>query len=660
MSLLLPVFLGAGVLIGLPLLLHLLRIRPRQNVPFPSLAFLGKEALRDSNRHRIRRWLVLLLRCMVILMIAMAFTRPYWKSEHATEGRAVVVVVDNSYSMQAAGRREAVQAWLSPQLAGLRPSDQLGVLLLHPTPTWFVPLGENLDAGRKALADLPTGYETTRYRAGIELAGAKLALSSPKKKEIWLAADQQRIGWNGVRFEQGLPPGVELLSAPALSAPKRQAGIVSLKVSRTLEGRGAFAATVRSFSRGRDERVITFFAGGEKVGTQRCILEEGRSVTVHADFEVPAQTGALMLHATIDSDELTIDDSAYAALAPADDRRVILAAAAAGAEVDFLALALTSVRGEKLPVFRVDPLPSGSWDPGGVAVLRGPSPFQGEAVTALERFLAAGGSAWMICDGSQEQIGWLAKHGVGAVPAKQPAGGRLKLRDLALEHPVFASFAGHSLAPLLAPSFRRGWALQSEEIEPLARWNDRTVAIAEVALLGGRLLVTGFGDTRADSTFPIESGYVPFVHQAVNWLAESQSVAPVGCRVGETLLLPGAGTWRSVLSPATVAPIEANGHVTPTAPGLYLFEQLDRPKRYYAVNLDPAESDLAPWPTPQDFNRLVRAGTPGDATSLAIAEPSEFPNAVGLFDERHAWWWLMVAAVFLLLAELTIANRTVL
>jgi hypothetical protein len=115
-----------------------------------------------------------------------------------------------------------------------------------------------------------------------------------------------------------------------------------------------------------------------------------------------------------------------------------------------------------------------------------------------------------------------------------------------------------------------------------------------------------------------------------------------------------------VLSPETVAPIEANGHVTPTAPGLYLFEQLDRPKRYYAVNLDPAESDLAPWPTPQDFTRLVRAENAGDAKSLPIAAPSELAHAVGLFDERHAWWWLMVAAVFLLLAELTIANRTVL
>lgn len=660
MSLLLPVFLGVGILIGLPLLLHLLRIRPRQNVPFPSLAFLGVEALRDSTRHRIRRWLVFLLRCLSILMIALAFTRPYWRNEHAAEGRAVVVVVDNSHSMRAEGRREAVQAWLSSQLATLQPSDQLGVLLLHPTPTWLAPLGENLDSSRKVLADLPAGYETTRYRAGIELAGAKLALSSPKKKQIWLAADQQRIGWNGVRFDHALPSGVELLTAPARSAPKRQAGIVSLKVSRTTEGRVAFDATVRGFSRGRDERVVTFFAGGEKLGTQRCLLEEGRAVTVHADYEVPALTGALMLHATIDADELAIDDMAYAALAPTDDRRVILTAAATGEEVDFLALALASVRGDKLPVFRVDPLPNGSWDPGSVAVLRGPNPFRGEAVAALERFLAAGGSAWMICDGSPEQIAWLAKQGVGVASVKLPAGSRLKLRDLALEHPLFASFAGHSLAPVLAPSFRRGWTLQSEELEPLARWNDRTVAIAEVALLGGRILVTGFGDTRSDSTFPVEAGYVPFVHQAVNWLAESQSVAPIGGRVGETLLLPGAGTWRSVLTPENVAPTEANSHVTPTVPGLYLFEQPDRPKRYYAVNLDPAESDLTPWPTPQDFARIVRTENAGDAKSLPVAASSAPAYAAGLFDERHAWWWLMVAAVFLLLVELTIANRTVL
>jgi Aerotolerance regulator N-terminal/von Willebrand factor type A domain len=668
MNLLVPAFLAAAALLGLPLFLHLLRLQPRQHVAFPSLLFLGRDALRDSNRHRLRRWLTLLLRCLLISLIVLAFARPFWRFEHSDSSRAVVVVVDNSYSMQAQGRSVAVEAWLAPQIAALRAPDQLGVLLLHPTPTWLVPLTDDLEAGRVALKTLPQSYETSHYRAGLELAGAKLALSKLAQKQILLAADEQRLGWNGVRFERPLPPSVKLLAAPAAPAPKRQAAITALKVTRTDDGQISFDVSLRGYSAGNDERTVTFHSGDKVLGALRCVLTPGRTQTFHAGYAVPDITAALMLHATIDRDELTVDDIAYVALAGANDRRVILAPGRTGAEADYLGLALGAGGDGKPPAFRVDPLPGPrvAWPASTVAVLRGPAPFRGEAVAMLDAFLTAGGSAWIICDGSPEQAAWLAAHGVTVAPVKPVAGGKLKLRDLALEHPLFAPFLGHSIAPLLSPTFHRGWSLRADAAEPLARWLDRTVAIAEVPTGGGRLLVTGFGETRADSTFPVEAGYVPFVHQAISWLAQNQMAAPIGCRVGATLVLPGAGTWRAVLSPKLVAPAEVNGYVTPTVPGIYAFEQKDLPKRFYAVNVDPVESDLDPWPTPADFARLVapekkvEKPAAGPSVSKHIPwfrlEPVTDPSLV---DERLAWWWLLAAAVAVLFLELALSNRTI-
>ena len=662
MNLLMPMFLGAAALVGLPLLLHLLRLQPRKPVPFPALRFLGRDALRDSNRQRLRRWLTLLLRCLLILLIVLAFCRPFWPFEHSAKNRAVVVVVDNSYSMQATGRREAVAAWLAPRLAALRRPDQLGVLVLHPTPAWLAPLSDDLEAGRGALKNLPQGYETSHYRAGLELAAAKLALSSATEKQILVAGDEQRLGWNGVRFDRPFPPGVKLFPAPVAPAPKRQAALTALKAARTAEGHIAFDATVRGFTPATDERTIAFYLGEQKLGTARCVLTAGRPQTVHADFAVPDLAAALTMHASIEEDDLPVDDTAYVALAATDDRRVILAGVAPGTEVDFLARALASVQGGGLATFRIDPLPAGpAWPPSTVAVLRGAAPFGAPSAGALDAFLSAGGSAWIVCDGSPEQTAWLGNHGVTVAPATAPAGGKLKLRDLLLDHPLFAPFAGHSIAPLLTPVFRRGWSLDGPTLEPLARWLDRTVAIAELPTGAGRLLITGFGETRLDSTFPVEAGYVPFVHQAVTWLAQNQLATPQGCRVGATLALPGAGRWRPVLSPAPVPPIAVNGFVTPTAPGLYVFEQpATGTKRFYAVNLDTAESDLAPWPAPEDFARLVNADSEKPATAKAALHPRNLSAAdAQLVDERQAWWWLLAAAAVLLFLELALANRTI-
>jgi hypothetical protein len=668
MNLLMPAFLGAAALVGLPLFLHLLKLQPKKNVAFPSLIFLGKDALRDSNRHRLRRWLTLLLRCLLILLIALAFARPFWLLDDHHGTRAVVVAVDNSYSMQARGRSAAVETWLKPYLESLRSSDQLGVLLLHPTPTWLVPLSSDLEAGRNALKSLPQSYETSHYRAGLELAGAKLASSKLQQKQLLLAADEQRLGWNGVRFERQLPPGVKLLSAPVAPAPAKQAAIVGLKAVRTADGRLSLDATLRGYSAGNDERTVTFYSGGEMLGTQRCVLTPDRPQTVHADYSIPDITSALMLHASIDADELTVDDTAYAALAGVNDRRLIVAPGKPGDEADFLTVALGASGGGKPAPFNVGPWPAvgQAWPASSVAILRGTAPFKPGAAATVDQFLTAGGSAWIICDGSPEQNAWLAAHGVAVSQAPLPWGGKLKLRDLALEHPLFAPFVGHSIAPLLSPSFHRGWALKGEALEPLARWLDRTVAVAEVPVGGGRLLVTGFGETRADSTFPIEAGYVPFIQHAATWLAQNQMAAPVGCRVGATLVLPGAGTWRAMVSPKPVEPIEVNGVVSPTMPGIYAFEQPNLPKRFYAVNVDAAESDLAPWPTPADFAKLVMPvlKTEDPAKTPAVAKKHSFFRFdtvadPALVDERQAWWWLLAAALAVLLLELAISNRTV-
>jgi len=654
MSFLLPIFLAATGLIILPIVLHLLRRQPRDRLPFPTLRFLGPHALRDTRRQQIMRWLTLLARCLLILLVALAFSRPFWPRSQTGEGRAVIVAVDNSFSMQTTGRRQAVDAWLKQQLDSLRPGDRLGVLQLQPTPVWLAPLNDNLEAGRTALQARLDGYESSHYSAGIALAAAVLNETPAAQRQILLAGDEQRLAWTDVDFLHPLPPGVELLTAPAAPLPATQAAISNFHATRSGNGKMALTATLRLFTPAKLSRKVTFYAGDHLVGTTTVDLVAGESRVVQAEFPAPANTGDLALRATIDDDDLPADNIAYTLLPPDNTRQVLMAALDAD-EVDFLAHALNAVHGGDLPSLSIKPPPAMNWPVGSVAVLRGSTPFQDANVAALDKFLASGGAAWVLCDGSPEQIAWLARHGVKVTPARPTADGEaLHLRDFDLEHPLFAPFAGHSLAPLLDIEFQVGWSLADEDAEPLARWPDHTMAVAEVHKDNYRLLITGFADRRTTGNWPLQSAFVPFAHHAIVWLGESGSTQSQSGRVGQRLNLPGPGEWQSLNAPLVTASQPVPGSVIADAPGIYEYRGSGGP-RLYAINVDPDESDLTPWPNSTDFAKLIstRPQVPSDKPTPAIA-------ALSVDRNTQIWWWLLATAVLLVGIELGVANRTVL
>lgn len=65
-----------GVLLAIPIVLHLVMRQQPKQLPFPAVRFIRRR--RDTNRRQLqlRHWLLLLLRCLLIAMLALALSRP--------------------------------------------------------------------------------------------------------------------------------------------------------------------------------------------------------------------------------------------------------------------------------------------------------------------------------------------------------------------------------------------------------------------------------------------------------------------------------------------------------------------------------------------------------------------------------------------------------
>lgn len=98
-----PAFLAALATLAIPVIVHLFYFRRFKKVYFTNVRFLKEVKEETSNRRRLRNLLVLLMRCLAIIALVLAFAQPFLpKSNAVKQGeKAVSVYVDNSFSMEA-------------------------------------------------------------------------------------------------------------------------------------------------------------------------------------------------------------------------------------------------------------------------------------------------------------------------------------------------------------------------------------------------------------------------------------------------------------------------------------------------------------------------------------------------------------------------------
>jgi von Willebrand factor type A domain/Aerotolerance regulator N-terminal len=640
---LLPGFLAGSALVGLPVLLHFLRSKPKVIVRFPTLRFLGESAIRDTRKHRLRRLITLLLRCLIIGLLAAAFARPFWTSASAARRRVAVVAIDNSMSMQARGRWEAQKNQALSRLNGLEDGDQAALLVMHPSPWWLVPLTSDLARVRSELQNVQPGFEKTHYAEALRLAGGTLAATPGKSKLLIWMADEQRLGWLGVDMAKALPPGLKFCGGEPAPAPDRQAAIVSVQKSAD----PGLTANVRLFAPAQDQRRITVRAGDRVVAEKTISLKQGDNA-VELPFEWPKDADGLRV--SLDKDDLPADDVAWLALQASTPETVLLDSTAAA---DFLAHALVSTRKLGDAALKTAALPDQSWPTGQVAIVRDSKTFRPPRVQQLDRFLDAGGPLWIFVDGSPEQLDWLKKHGVKA-GERAPSEEAWHLCNWDPEHPVLTAFLGGSLLPLLDVEFYRGFDLDGDALVPIASWPDGKTALAEWSGGGRRVLVAGFPTDRLATNWPTHPSFVPFVHQAAHWLG-SLSSARNAWRVGDLIPLPSPGRWRG-LDPATPEQ-RVGSSIRPAAPGLYEFIADGGVRTVFAVNIPPEESDLAPWPAPEQLAHLETPPT-SENISKEVAAPALSDEAAE--SQQQLWWWVLAICAAAIFAELAFANRTAL
>lgn len=184
MTFLHPALFAAAIgAVAIPIAIHLLMRRRRKPVLWGAMRFLVEAYRRQRRRLLIEQWLLLALRCLVVLFVGLAIARPLIGGlvGSAAGSRTLVLVIDNSIasaSLDPQDNRPAIERHRQTALATIDAAINAGaadrvavVTLASPAEGLVLPGSSNIEAVRRVIQSI----EPTDARADV--AGALALLN---------------------------------------------------------------------------------------------------------------------------------------------------------------------------------------------------------------------------------------------------------------------------------------------------------------------------------------------------------------------------------------------------------------------------------------------------------------------------------------------------
>jgi hypothetical protein len=116
-----PIFLYLLPLAGLPVVFHFILKQKKRTVVFSTLMFFRRTDPKLNSHRKIRQWLLLLMRMLLIAFILLALSRPEFVTSMGLGGKvSMVAVVDNSASMSGGSKYDSDKSKLEYAREGAR------------------------------------------------------------------------------------------------------------------------------------------------------------------------------------------------------------------------------------------------------------------------------------------------------------------------------------------------------------------------------------------------------------------------------------------------------------------------------------------------------------------------------------------------------------
>lgn len=687
-------FLNPAVLFGLlaasiPIIIHLLNLRKLKKIEFSTLQFLKELQKNKIRKIKIKQWLLLALRVLIILAIVTAFARPtlVGVSIGGTTSAAkttAIFILDDTFSMSVVDQngsyfnqaKEAIKNILTQFEEG----DEFGLVLVSHQPD-EIEMTSNLKKFEQEIEATNISFASGKLNNAIIKASQLIGDAKNFNKEIYLFTDFQKGRLANedeiIDLKEQLGEQVRLYSFNYSGKEVFNFGIDELKINTQIFEKDKpvkFDAEVKNYSeRAKENLVVSLFIDGERLAQQSLNLNPGESKT--ASLEAPAKKfGYSEALVEIEEDDILQDNNRFSSFfipekIPVliladnlDDTKLIDAALKSVSESGYFDITIKKteqISGLQLNNFQVIILLSDNF---------------ADAQVKLNQFLSSGKGIIIFPSSATDGTGFnssLSSIGISSVGSfvKMDNGQSIHFSETDFNHPLFQNiFMDEKKKQIESPEIYSYFKINSGgKGKSIIKLEDESSFLSEYSISDGKVLLFSSSPVFSWSDFPIKGIFAPLVTKSVMYLSpynksEANYLAGeiVNVNVSERTL-PQIRVVRPDKSEDFINIDEKQtsdfiSYSATSLSGSYKFYSGEKLLASANINTDPAES-VTQYLSESDFDDyLEKINFNGKHIRI---DRNENPTQMILQARfgSELWRYFVLLAILLALVEMTIARN---
>ncbi len=663
-------FLMACAAAAIPVIVHLLNRWQVRHIELGTMRFLHEIVRDGAQRRKIRRWLLLLTRMALVVLLALLFARPFFSERTRRDGdRMRVILVDRSASMGMPGKsgRLIDDAVGAAATSAAELGEDAKILW-----AWFDQTVEPILESTARPTAPRTVVGDTNYLAALSWARDRIDAYPDSLADVVMVTDLQQSGiaaeqfaTEGLAFPSDVPVRVIDVGRPAAN----NLAITSVSVPATRVEPAAdvvLSVTLFNFGTLAYEEVplaAAMFDGQRTVRLKKPInVPSGQAEEVMFDFG-KLEPGTWQATVSIDvDDDLAADNRRLTAVDVANPIEVLVLdsgtrESASSAASYYLVTALEQSDQQREDVDQEQPrrsrfsaevhylsdesLPTPNQQTHPLVIVADASALSATVIQQLETYVRDGGRLLVFAgDGAGgDAAQWWFASGLspGELQSPQRSGTMpFRITTVSRGGAMLQPFEDPQHGDLSRLAFQKRLPVElAKSTEVLAWFDQNRPALTKHSLDHGRVVWFLSSADASWGNWTTSPLYLPMVQQMAGDLLNMTGEGPIRFRlIGDDAEQVSDSVQGQTPSPLTFA---QSG-----------FEP--QPEALYVVNGVAKESDPA----------RIDVGQFAEHFKITLADATQTFDSTSVESEKRneVWPWFAAAAFVLLIGEFTLANRT--